>query len=180
MAGSTPPSQAEELLAGVNKYCEQIPVLQKMATQFGVKPALLLMVGISVLLPFALFGIGGDTLCYIAGGVCPGYFSFKALKSKDMEKMSLLLKYWVIFITVSLVELFADFLLFWIPMYNLDFYECSLQVDDDIRVLCSLAACFYRCFGRTDDLDLHLVSFKIFSFNSSFFPPLVTHTGTTS
>ncbi|CAD7947832.1 unnamed protein product [Amoebophrya sp. A25] len=110
---------AEQVLQKVNAYCEKIPVLQKVATQCGVKPALIVCVVVAFFVPFLLFGIGSSTISLIVGGIIPGYMSFKALEAKDDERIRFLMQYWVVYMIVEVLEVFADFLLFWIPMYYL-------------------------------------------------------------
>ena len=49
--------KGEDILKKVNTYCEKVPILQKLATQLGVRPALIVMIAVGFLAPFLLFGI---------------------------------------------------------------------------------------------------------------------------
>ena len=53
----------------------------------------------------------------IFGFLYPAYRSIKAIESKDTEDDTRFLMYWVVYSTFSILEMFADILLFWVPFY---------------------------------------------------------------
>jgi len=58
------------------------------------------------LIIFYLF-IGMDFICDIVTFVPPAYLSFKAIESKKADTMEYLLQYWVVFVTIQLIEMFG-------------------------------------------------------------------------
>eukprot|EP01025_Chloroclados_australasicus_P039791 TRINITY_DN4140_c0_g1_i4.p1 TRINITY_DN4140_c0_g1~~TRINITY_DN4140_c0_g1_i4.p1 ORF type:complete len:156 (+),score=30.74 TRINITY_DN4140_c0_g1_i4:113-580(+) len=55
--------------------------------------------------------------CYIVGLLYPTYNSFKAIESTSADDDKQWLTYWVVYSLISLVELFAEWILEWIPLY---------------------------------------------------------------
>ena len=63
------------------------------------------------------FGVGAGSLCSIVGFIYPAFKSFEAIETKVKGDDTQWLVYWVIFAFFSIIEVFADFLLYWIPFY---------------------------------------------------------------
>lgn len=63
------------------------------------------------------FGIGAGSLCSIVGFLYPAFKSFEAIESMNRGDDTQWLIYWVIYATFSLLEVFIDFLVYWIPFY---------------------------------------------------------------
>ena len=62
-------------------------------------------------------GIGAGSLCSIVGFVYPAYKSFEAIESKNRGEDTQWLIYWVVYAFFSIMEVFIDFLVYWIPFY---------------------------------------------------------------
>ena len=77
-----------------------------------------LVVGVGALLIIIIFfGIGAGSLCSIVGFCYPAFKSFEAIETKVKGDDTQWLVYWVIFAFFSIIEVFVDFLLYWIPFY---------------------------------------------------------------
>jgi receptor expression-enhancing protein 5/6 len=63
------------------------------------------------------FGVGAGSLCSIVGFVYPAFKSFEAIETKNKGEDTQWLVYWVVFAFFSIIEVFIDFLLYWIPFY---------------------------------------------------------------
>merc|ERR1712071_232445 len=62
------------------------------------------------------FGIGAGSLCSIVGFVYPAFKSFEAIENKGKDDTQWLI-YWVVYAFFSIIEVFVDMLLYWIPFY---------------------------------------------------------------
>lgn len=77
-----------------------------------------LVLGLGTVLTIVVFfGIGAGSLCGITGFVYPAYKSFFAIESKMKGDDQQWLIYWVVYGFFSVIEIFSDFLLYWIPFY---------------------------------------------------------------
>lgn len=63
------------------------------------------------------FGIGAGSLCSIVGFVYPAFKSLQAIETKTRGDDTQWLIYWVVYCFFSIIEIFADILLHWIPFY---------------------------------------------------------------
>jgi receptor expression-enhancing protein 5/6 len=61
--------------------------------------------------------IGAGSLCSIVGFVYPAYKSLEAIESRGRGDDTQWLIYWVVYSFFSIIEVFTDFLLYWIPFY---------------------------------------------------------------
>jgi receptor expression-enhancing protein 5/6 len=66
---------------------------------------------------FIVFGVGVASLSSIVGFVYPAFKSFQAIETKSKGDDTQWLVYWVIFAFFSIIEVFVDILLYWIPFY---------------------------------------------------------------
>jgi len=66
---------------------------------------------------FIFCGIGASSLCSIIGFVYPAFKSLQAIESKTRGDDTQWLIYWVVYCFFSMIEVFTDFLLYWIPFY---------------------------------------------------------------
>lgn len=62
-------------------------------------------------------GIGAGSLCNIVGFLYPAFKSFEAIETKQKGDDTQWLIYWVVYAFFSIIEVFADFLIYWIPFY---------------------------------------------------------------
>lgn len=69
------------------------------------------------LLCFVFLGVGAGSLCSIVGFVYPAYKSLLAIESKARGDDTQWLIYWVVYCFFSMIEVFTDTLLYWIPFY---------------------------------------------------------------
>ncbi|TDH70105.1 hypothetical protein CCR75_009088 [Bremia lactucae] len=99
------------------KDLEKFPVLQQAQDATGVEKLYLVASGAAVLLLLLLVGFGAGLICNVVGFVYPAYCSFKAVESDDKKDDVQWLTYWVVYACFILVEIFVDFLLYWIPFY---------------------------------------------------------------
>mmetsp|Transcript_21140 Transcript_21140/g.46103 ORF Transcript_21140/g.46103 Transcript_21140/m.46103 type:complete len:200 (+) Transcript_21140:57-656(+) len=109
--------QVEAQLKKVRAKLDEIPALQK-AEDITKVPKEYLVLGGGVLLLFILFfGVGAGSLCNIIGFVYPAWKSFEAIETQARGDDTQWLIYWVVYAFFSIIEVFVDFLLYWIPFY---------------------------------------------------------------
>jgi len=66
----------------------------------------------------ALAGVGIGNICTLVGFAYPAYMSLKAIENKTSRQDDThWLVYWVLFSFFQTLEVFVDFLLYWIPFY---------------------------------------------------------------
>lgn len=99
------------------KDLDKFPVLQKAQEATGVEKLYLVAGGSTVLLLLLLVGFGAGLICNLVGFAYPAYASFKAVESENKKDDVQWLTYWVVYACFNIVEVFSDFLLYWIPFY---------------------------------------------------------------
>jgi receptor expression-enhancing protein 5/6 len=80
------------------------------------KEFLVMAVGV-LLAALIFFGIGAGSLCSLVGFIYPAYKSFEAIESKNRGDDTQWLIYWIVYAFFSIIEVFIDFLVYWIPFY---------------------------------------------------------------
>ena len=75
------------------------------------------MGGAFLFMVFILFGMGAGSLCNIIGFLYPAFKSFEAIEHRATSDVTQWLIYWVVYSFFSIIEVFTDFLLYWIPFY---------------------------------------------------------------
>ena len=73
--------------------------------------------GVLIFCTLIFMGIGAGSLCSIVGFLYPAYKSFEAIESKNRGEDTQWLIYWVVYAFFSIMEVFIDFLVYWIPFY---------------------------------------------------------------
>ena len=97
-------------------------LLEKLETKTGVR-RLYLVHGVGVFFGlYLMVGCGAAFLCNFVGFLYPAYASIKAIESKETDDDTKRLTYWVIYSAFSLIEVFSDIFLFWIPFHF--FFKC--------------------------------------------------------
>ncbi|KAH7482293.1 hypothetical protein PRIC1_008219 [Phytophthora ramorum] len=99
------------------KDLDKFPVLQSAQDATGVEKLYLVAGGAALTLLLLLVGFGAGLICNLVGFVYPAFCSFKAIETDDKKDDVQWLTYWVVYACFNLVEIFADFLLYWIPFY---------------------------------------------------------------
>lgn len=92
----------------------------------GVDRVYVFLGAVTVLTIYLVVGIGQQLVCNIFGFVYPAYCSMKALESPKKTDDTKWLTYWVVFAVFTVVEFFADLIVFWFPLYWL--VKCLLYV----------------------------------------------------
>lgn len=92
-----------------------LSLLLKDATNIPKEYAVL--AGGALLLTLVFFGMGAGSLCNLVGFVYPSYKSFQAIENKVRGEDTQWLIYWIVYAFFSIIEVFVDFLLYWIPFY---------------------------------------------------------------
>merc|ERR1712232_1337066 len=106
-----------EKLAILRTKLNTVPILIQ-AEESTKVPKEQLVLGAGFLFTILVFfGVGAGTLCSVVGFVYPAFKSFEAIEYKSVGDDRQWLVYWVIFSFFSIIELFVDFLLYWIPFY---------------------------------------------------------------
>jgi receptor expression-enhancing protein 5/6 len=83
----------------------------------GIPKEYIALISSFSLLSLVFFGIGAGSVCSIIGFLYPAYKSLLAIESKSRGDDTQWLIYWVVYCFFSMIEIFTDFLLYWIPFY---------------------------------------------------------------
>lgn len=73
--------------------------------------------GVCAFLLLIILSIGSNSLCSLIGFLYPTYKSFEAIEGKKQKEVTQWLIYWVVYSLFAIIEVFVDFLLYWIPFY---------------------------------------------------------------
>ncbi len=101
-------------------------LLAQLEEKSGIDRFYIVLTGGVLLAGYLIIGYGATLICNFIGFVFPAYSSIKAIESRNKEDDTKWLIYWIVFSTFSMVELFADVILFWIPFYS--FLKCLFLV----------------------------------------------------
>jgi receptor expression-enhancing protein 5/6 len=117
-------SELTLLWKAFDKKCQRFLPAKEVADFLGVEPGQVGLAGIVFIAGFLLFGIGGNLITQLVGFVYPAYESFKALepdneKRENPRMMRTWLTYWIVYSLFSVVEVFVDYILYWVPLYYL-------------------------------------------------------------
>jgi len=93
------------------------PVFHSLETKLNLRKELIVVGGFAFSLLLLLFGFGASSLCSMAGFFYPAWKSFEAIETKRKDDDTQWLIYWVVYSFFSIIEIFIDTLLYWIPFY---------------------------------------------------------------
>lgn len=109
--------QVNVQLSKVRAKLDKYPLLQQAEEATKIPKEYLAISGSFLLLSLVFFGIGAGSLCSIVGFVYPAYKSLLAIETPTRGDDTQWLIYWVVYCFFSMIEVFTDFLLYWIPFY---------------------------------------------------------------
>jgi receptor expression-enhancing protein 5/6 len=109
--------QVQLQLAKFRTKLDKIPVLAKAEELTKIPKEYIVICGSVLVLALVFFGVGAGSLCSIVGFVYPAFKSLQAIESKTRGDDTQWLIYWVVYCFFSIIEIFADILLYWIPFY---------------------------------------------------------------
>ncbi len=120
----------EDWRVKLNKFLHEKNIFTDLLAQVeektGISRLYLVLAGGVLLAGYLIIGYGSTLICNCIGFVFPAYSSIKAIESRSKEDDTKWLMYWIVFSTFSMVELFADVILFWIPFYS--FIKCVFLI----------------------------------------------------
>eukprot|EP01066_Platyproteum_vivax_P009131 Platyproteum_vivax@DN3994_c0_g1_i1.p1 len=109
----------QEFLDDVDNRLHDFPIIAQVSGFVGVRPTVIGAGLLAGLLGFFALGVGANLVTNLVGFLYPAFMSFKAIESSDTDDDKMWLTYWVVYAAFSVVEVFTDYVLFWIPMYYL-------------------------------------------------------------
>lgn len=83
----------------------------------GIDRLYIFLASVGFLALYLVVGIGQQLVCNIIGFLYPAYCSMKALESPTKEDDTKWLTYWVVFAVFTIIEFFADYIVYWLPIY---------------------------------------------------------------
>ena len=115
----------EPLLARAERACDGLAAryepLTRLAAQLGVRRAYVGAAVVTAGLLFVFVFVGAHLFSNLVGFGWPAYSTFKLLESlgaaRDEGLVTHWLTYWICFAGFSLIEIFADVLVSWFPLY---------------------------------------------------------------
>jgi receptor expression-enhancing protein 5/6 len=109
--------QVQLQLAKFRTKLDKIPVLAKAEELTKIPKEYIVICGSVLVLALVFFGVGAGSSCSIVGFVYPAFKSLQAIESKTRGDDTQWHIYWVVYCFFSIIEIFADILLYWIPFY---------------------------------------------------------------
>mmetsp|Transcript_21971 Transcript_21971/g.47720 ORF Transcript_21971/g.47720 Transcript_21971/m.47720 type:complete len:197 (+) Transcript_21971:121-711(+) len=104
-------------LGQLRSKLDDIPALQRLEAQYNVPKEYISLAGAATLLIVIFLGLDAGTLCSIVGFLYPAFKSLQALEHRASSEVTQWLIYWVVYSFFSIIEVFIDALLYWIPFY---------------------------------------------------------------
>lgn len=111
------PPQVKEQLKRIRTKLDQVPILQQAEEATKVPKEYLVLAGGLIFFLIIFFGIGAGSLCSIVGFVYPAFKSFESIENRTKGDQTQWLIYWVVYAFFSIIEVFVEILLYWIPFY---------------------------------------------------------------
>ncbi|KAI8611917.1 receptor accessory protein 5 [Chytriomyces sp. MP71] len=109
--------QAQVYLSQVDKELSRYPLAVELEKRTNVPKAYFAIGGVTLFAILVIFNIFGQLITGLLGFVWPAYQSFKAIEAHNKDLNTQWLTYWTVFGFVSVLEVFSDHLLYWIPFY---------------------------------------------------------------
>ncbi|KAL3783504.1 hypothetical protein ACHAWO_009722 [Cyclotella atomus] len=104
-------------LSQLREKIDDSVTLQKLEDKTNV-PKEYFVLGGGFLLSIAfLSGIGTQPLCLVIGFLFPAFKSVRAMETHNSSEVTQWLVYWVVYAFFSVIEIFVDTLVYWIPFY---------------------------------------------------------------
>ncbi|KAL7496268.1 hypothetical protein ACHAWX_000303 [Stephanocyclus meneghinianus] len=110
-------AQLSSSLAQLKGKLGQSPTLQKLEEKTHVPKEYIFIGGAFIFTLAFLSGVGTGTLCNVIGFIFPAIKSVRAIESHASNEVTQWLVYWVVYSFFSVIEIFAETLLYWIPFY---------------------------------------------------------------
>mmetsp|Transcript_6362 Transcript_6362/g.10462 ORF Transcript_6362/g.10462 Transcript_6362/m.10462 type:complete len:194 (-) Transcript_6362:234-815(-) len=104
-------------LAELRTSLDDVQALQNLEDQTQVPKEYLSLGGAFLLLLTIIFGLTAHTISSIVGFLYPALKSFQALEHRASGDVTQWLIYWVVYSFFSIIEVFVETLLYWIPFY---------------------------------------------------------------
>jgi len=111
------PPVVKEQLKRIRRKLDQVPILQQAEDVTKVPKEYLVLVGGFAFFLIVFFGIGAGSLCSIVGFLYPAFKSFESIENRAKNDQTQWLIYWVVYAFFSIIEVFVEILLYWIPFY---------------------------------------------------------------
>jgi len=113
---SLPPA-AQDKLKKLRCSLDNIPAMHQAEEVTKVPKELLVVGGGAFVCMCIFFSIGAGSVCSLIGFAYPAYKSFEAIEGPNKTEVTQWLIYWVVYAFFSIIEVFVDILLYWIPFY---------------------------------------------------------------
>eukprot|EP00914_Ancora_sagittata_P005683 GHVO01011560.1.p1 GENE.GHVO01011560.1~~GHVO01011560.1.p1 ORF type:complete len:188 (+),score=18.44 GHVO01011560.1:36-599(+) len=117
MSLMTVKKDVERIMLKVDARLQKIPLVMQICDRFSLRP--IYVPGILLLVVLMIVGVFETLISNSVGFFYPAWQSFKAIESKDKKDDEQWLTYWVVYSSFNFLEVFIDYLLFWVPFYYL-------------------------------------------------------------
>merc|ERR1712232_1529992 len=114
--GTLPPA-VQDKLKKLRCKLDEIPIMQQAEEVTKVPKEMLVAGGVVAVFLLIFFSIGAGSICSLVGFTYPAYKSFEAIEGPNKTDVTQWLIYWVVYAFFSIIEVFVDTLLYWIPFY---------------------------------------------------------------
>lgn len=113
----TLPPAVQDKLKKLRNKLDEIPLMQQAEEVTKVPKEYLVAGGAAATFLLIFFSIGAGSICSLVGFAYPAYKSFEAIEGPNKTDVTQWLIYWVVYAFFSIIEVFVDTLLYWIPFY---------------------------------------------------------------
>ncbi|KAF7457722.1 TB2/DP1, HVA22 family protein [Cryptosporidium felis] len=110
----------------LEKHCRELDIklsrfdrMESISKLLGCRPCYILFGAVIISVLIVGMGYAGALICNVVGFIYPAYMSFKAIETPGRADDKQWLTYWVVCAIFSILEVFIDIILFWIPFYYL-------------------------------------------------------------